>query len=153
MTSFPSSLSRRTFFRSSAAFGALAFTVPGLFAEELSKTPRVTEGPFYPDKLPLDTDNDLLIINDGITPAVGEITHLSGKIFGIDGKPIQNATIEIWQVDGKAVISTPAIAEAKAPNKTRTSRVSAASRRAAPANTIFAPSSRWPTLAVPRTSM
>lgn len=103
MTSFPSSLSRRTFFRSSAAFGALAFTVPGLFAEELSKTPRVTEGPFYPDKLPLDTDNDLLIINDGITPAVGEITHLSGKIFGIDGKPIQNATIEIWQVDGKAV--------------------------------------------------
>ena len=103
MTSFPSSLSRRAFFRSSAAFGALAFTVPGVFAEELSKTPRVTEGPFYPDKLPLDTDNDLLIINDGITPAVGEITHLSGKIFGIDGKPIQNATIEIWQVDGKAV--------------------------------------------------
>ena len=24
----------------------------------------MTEGPFYPDKLPLDTDNDLLIIND-----------------------------------------------------------------------------------------
>ncbi len=103
MSSFPSSLNRRAFFRSSAAFGALAFTVPGVFAEELSKTPRVTEGPFYPDKLPLDTDNDLLIINDGITPAVGEITHLSGKILGIDGKPIQNATIEIWQVDGKAV--------------------------------------------------
>ena len=29
---------------------------------------RQTEGPFYPNKLPLDTDNDLLVINDGITP-------------------------------------------------------------------------------------
>ena len=34
-----------------------------------SETGTTTEGPFYPDKLPLDTDNDLLIINDAITPA------------------------------------------------------------------------------------
>ena len=45
------------------------------------RTARQAEGPFYPDKLPLDTDNDLLIVNDVITPAVGEITHLSGRIF------------------------------------------------------------------------
>jgi len=50
------------------AMGASLWTVPGLFAEELVKTPRQTEGPFYPDKLPLDTDNDLLIVNDKITP-------------------------------------------------------------------------------------
>ena len=103
MNPFESSLSRRGFLRGTAAFGAMAFAAPGLFAEELVKTPRLTEGPFYPDKLPLDTDNDLLIINDKITPAVGEITHLTGKIMGVDGKPIKNATIEIWQVDAKAV--------------------------------------------------
>ena len=31
--------------------------------------------------LVLDTDNDLLILNDAITPAVGEITHLTGKVL------------------------------------------------------------------------
>ena len=54
------------------AFGAAAFATPGLFAEQLVVTPPVGEGPFYPDKLPLDTDNDLIIINNAITPAVGE---------------------------------------------------------------------------------
>ncbi len=65
------------------------------------RTARQTEGPFYPDKLPLDTDNDLLIINDGITPAVGEITHLTGRILDEKGNPVRNAAVEIWQVDGK----------------------------------------------------
>ncbi len=79
--------------------GALAFSAPGAFAEELVRTPRQTQGPFYPDKLPLDTDNDLLIINDSITPAVGEVTHLSGKILDARGEPIRSAVVEIWQVD------------------------------------------------------
>ncbi len=73
------------------------------FAEELTRTAFSTEGPFYPKHLPLDTDNDLLIINDTITPAVGQVTHLSGRILDAKGTPIRNATVEIWQVDGKAV--------------------------------------------------
>lgn len=71
----------------------------GAFAEELTLTPRQTEGPFYPNKLPLDTDNDLLIVNDNLTPAVGEVTHLSGRILNARGEPIRNALVEIWQVD------------------------------------------------------
>jgi protocatechuate 3,4-dioxygenase beta subunit len=71
----------------------------GAFAEELTLTPSQTEGPFYPVKLPLDTDNDLLIVNDNITPAVGEITHLSGAVMDRKGNPIRNAIVEIWQVD------------------------------------------------------
>jgi protocatechuate 3,4-dioxygenase beta subunit len=90
--------SRRGFL-GSLAFGAAAFTARGAFAEELERTPRVQEGPFYPTKLPLDTDNDLLIINDSITPAVGEITHLSGRILDAKGDPIRNALVEIWQCD------------------------------------------------------
>ena len=64
----------------------------GLFAEQLALTPSRTEGPFYPDRLPLDTDNDLIIINDDITPAVGEITHLTGQMLDATGSPIRNAT-------------------------------------------------------------
>lgn len=90
--------SRRQFLQS-AGFGAAFFTTPGLFAEQLARTPGMTEGPFYPDKLPLDTDNDLLTINDGLTPAVGEITHVTGKLLSPAGEPIRNALVEIWQCD------------------------------------------------------
>src|SRR5215468_2558402 len=93
----------RRSFLSSLALGAAAFTVRGAFAEELVRTPRQTEGPFYPDKLPLDTDNDLIIVNNSLTPAVGEITHLSGRILDARGNPVKNALVEIWQVDGKGV--------------------------------------------------
>jgi protocatechuate 3,4-dioxygenase beta subunit len=93
-----SPLNRRHFL-SGMAVGIAAFSTPGVFAQELIRTPAQTEGPFYPDKLPLDTDNDLLIINDTITPAVGEITHLGGRILDAKGNPIRNALVEIWQVD------------------------------------------------------
>lgn len=79
------------------------WTVRGAFAEELMRTPSQTEGPFYPNKLPLDTDNDLLVINDGITPGVGDITHLTGKILDAKGNPVKNAVVEIWQCDANAV--------------------------------------------------
>jgi protocatechuate 3,4-dioxygenase beta subunit len=83
--------------------GAAVFTVPGLFAEELARTPRQTEGPFYPDHLPLDTDNDLIIVNNSITPAVGEVTWVSGRILDTRGEPLQNALVEIWQCDNSGV--------------------------------------------------
>ncbi|MDQ3624063.1 MAG: intradiol ring-cleavage dioxygenase, partial [Verrucomicrobiota bacterium] len=94
----PSTLDRRRFL-SQLGFGAALLAIPGAFAEELVRTPAQTEGPFYPDKLPLDTDNDLLIINDATTPAVGDITWLSGRIRDARGEPIRNAVVEIWQVD------------------------------------------------------
>ncbi len=93
---------RRTFLRTVGA-GAAVLAVPELFAKELLRTPLQTEGPFYPDKLPLDTDNDLIIVNDTLTPAVGDITHLTGRILDARGKPIKNALVEIWQVDSKGV--------------------------------------------------
>src|SRR5881396_2146435 len=93
---------RRHFLRG-LSLGAALFTVRGAFAAELVRTPRQTEGPFYPDHLPLDTDNDLIVVNDGVTPAVGEITHLGGRILDSRGDPIKDAEIEIWQCDAKQV--------------------------------------------------
>jgi len=100
---------RRLFLRG-AALGTAALALPeifftraGAFAEELVRTPAQTEGPFYPNKLPLDTDNDLLIVNDSITPAVGDVTHLSGKVLDLKGNPLRNALVEIWQCDHNGV--------------------------------------------------
>jgi len=91
--------SRRTFLGGVAASSAAYFTVAGAFAEDLVRTPAQTEGPFYPDRLPLDTDNDLIVINDSLKPSVGEITWLTGRILGLNGTPLKNAVVEIWQCD------------------------------------------------------
>jgi protocatechuate 3,4-dioxygenase beta subunit len=92
-------LAKRRRFLQGMTLGAAAFSVPGVFAETLRATATTGDGPFYPDRLPLDTDNDLLIINDRITPAVGEVTHLTGRLLSQSGEPIRNAFIEIWQAD------------------------------------------------------
>jgi protocatechuate 3,4-dioxygenase beta subunit len=98
MPSRPPLHGRRAFLGACALAPAL-FTTRGLFADELTRTPSQTEGPFFPDKLPLDTDNDLIVLNDDLTPAVGEITHLGGRILDASGQPVRNAVVEIWQCD------------------------------------------------------
>jgi len=79
------------------------YCVPGLMAESLSLTPKQTEGPFYPDKMPLDTDNDLIILNDSLTPAIGTVAYLSGSVTDIKGQPLRNSLVEIWQVDNNGI--------------------------------------------------
>jgi enterochelin esterase-like enzyme/protocatechuate 3,4-dioxygenase beta subunit len=71
--------------------------------KKVAQTPSQMEGPFYPDKLPADTDNDLVLVNSSKTPAKGAITHLSGKVLGTNGAPLAGAVLEIWQVDGAGV--------------------------------------------------
>lgn len=100
-------LQRRSLLKGAAvvAAGASLAISNEAFADKLAarhKTAETTEGPFYPDKFPLDTDNDLIVVNNSITPAVGQITHLSGRILGPTGEPIRNAYVEIWSVDNTA---------------------------------------------------
>ena len=100
MMSQRSPFSRRAFL---GAVGVSVFAARGVFAEQLRRTPALTEGPFYPDRLPLDTDNDLILIKDATDPAIGEVTHLTGRILDPEGKPVRDALIEIWQCDANAV--------------------------------------------------
>lgn len=81
----------------------LRFVESGSYLDELVRTPSQTEGPFYPDKLPLDVDNDLILISPSTTPAVGSITRLSGRVLDLHGEPIKGVTVEIWQVDSHGV--------------------------------------------------
>lgn len=90
---------RRQFLQRALLGSAALFTAPGAFAEALTLTPFQTEGPFYPDKLPLDTDNDLILLNDSLTPSTGQITHLYGQVFNQDGSPARGVVVELWEAD------------------------------------------------------
>jgi protocatechuate 3,4-dioxygenase, beta subunit len=70
-----------------------------IYAEALTLTPFCTEGPYYPDHLPLDQDNDLIQIKDGKQPAGGTITEIGGRLLDSSGKPLKDHLVEIWQAD------------------------------------------------------
>ena len=79
--------------------GALACAAQPALAQNRAPTPPQTEGPFYPDRLPLDQDNDLTMVTGHQFPAAGEITDLTGRITDLNGRPLRGVVIEIWQVD------------------------------------------------------
>ncbi len=89
---------RRGFIAAMAAGGAF-FTRKGAFAQALTLTPSTTEGPYYPDRLPLDQDNDLIVLNDSVTPAIGTVSWISGRVLDRAGSPVRNALVEIWGAD------------------------------------------------------
>jgi protocatechuate 3,4-dioxygenase, beta subunit len=91
-------LHRRAFLGALGVGGAF-FTQKGAFAQALVLTPEQTLGPYYPDRLPLDQDNDLLIINNNITAAVGTPAWISGRVLSQNGSPVRGADVEIWQAD------------------------------------------------------
>lgn len=70
---------------------------------ELLATPAQPLGPFYPEPLPLDQDNDLLRVGDAVSPARGTVVHLYGRVIDLRGRPLQGALVEIWQVDANGI--------------------------------------------------
>jgi protocatechuate 3,4-dioxygenase beta subunit len=90
--------SRRSFF---AMCGAIV--LPGVSLGELIITPWQGEGPFYPDRIPEDTDNDLVKNGHSTIEAGGKILNLMGSLVNHDSKPIKGMTAEIWQTDMNGV--------------------------------------------------
>jgi protocatechuate 3,4-dioxygenase beta subunit len=71
-----------------------------VFAGRLRQpTPRQTAGPFYPDELPLDHDNNLVEVQGASRAATGRITDLSGRLLDVNDRPLGGVRIEIWQCD------------------------------------------------------
>ena len=69
-----------------------------IYAEAIVLTPHCTEGPYYPDHLPLDQDNDLTSIANGAA-SEGVLTEFGGRLLNADGRPVADHVIELWQAD------------------------------------------------------
>jgi protocatechuate 3,4-dioxygenase beta subunit len=94
---------RRTFLNAFMKLGAgsLAFSPLVAGAGPLLGTVDQTKGPFYPDDIPLDSDNDLVWVDGRERPAQGIHTNVVGRVVTPRGKPIVGAKVEIWQCDAR----------------------------------------------------
>ena len=81
--------------------GVAGLAVTGAAASQAARepTPVQTAGPFYPEELPLDHDNDLTHIVGSSEMARGRTTDLTGHVLDLNGRPVRRARIEIWQCD------------------------------------------------------
>ena len=89
---------RRTLFKLSGAL-----IIPGISYGNLIRTPWQGEGPFYPDRIPEDTDNDLVKNGELSVEAGGKILILNGILVNLDSQPVNGVSIEIWQTDKNGV--------------------------------------------------
>ena len=92
-------LIRRKFIKS-----LLSLPILSLFPVKVSaatRTPRSTEGPFYPSSSMQfsDINNNLVKISGAVKEAGGEVITLSGRVLDTDENPIKGARVEIWQCD------------------------------------------------------
>ena len=91
---------RRVLVGSVTALGVLAaMPFTRLYAQQLLRTPPQTTGPFYPTSIPLDSDNDLVVVNGRAQTAGGQISNVVGRVLDERGRPIPQARVEIWQCD------------------------------------------------------
>ena len=93
---FSIGLGRRRLLQSLLLTGGGVWTAE-LVAEALTLTPQMTEGPYYPDQLPLDQDNDLVSIQGVDDSAGGVVTEFGGRLLNADGRPMADHSVELWQ--------------------------------------------------------
>ena len=89
-------ISRRKIFPIAAALTSFA-VAPA--AARLLPTARQGPGPFYPERLPLDSDADLVQVAGRAIQASGQVTHVFGAVMDPEGRPKVGAAVEIWQCD------------------------------------------------------
>jgi protocatechuate 3,4-dioxygenase, beta subunit len=67
------------------------------FAESCGITAAETSGPFYPGEAQFQQDNDLTALPGKSARALGQVIYIRGRILDQACKPVEGATIEIWQ--------------------------------------------------------
>jgi protocatechuate 3,4-dioxygenase, beta subunit len=82
-------------------------------------TPSQTEGPYYPPKAQidamLDQDNDLTRVGSQSGKATGHIVYVMGQVRDQQCRPIEGATVEIWQASENGRYSHPRDRDNQAP--------------------------------------
>lgn len=92
-------VNRRRFFKSGAV-GSSALTAGSLGAEaQRSATPAEIEGPFYPLLAQKDQDFDLTQIEGRPGKAKGREILIVGKVIDTQGRPVEDATVDLWQAN------------------------------------------------------
>src|SRR5712675_3509890 len=101
-------LSRREILKMSAITG-VASVVSTRFAMARTVVPRTPEqilGPFYPLK-PLDQNADLTRVSGRPGRAEGQVLIVTGRVLNLNGEPVRNAKIEIWQANAHGRYTHP----------------------------------------------
>lgn len=93
--------------RRALILAASSVLVPGAALAALAPTPRASEGPFYPVRMPRDDDADLVRVEGAVREAGGDILHLAGRVLDDNARPVAGARIEIWQCDANGVYWHP----------------------------------------------
>lgn len=100
MSSNHHQMDRRSLLKAGGALIGAGMTHSGIAAAaSMTRTTDQVMGPFYPVVKPLDVDADLTTKQGRPGQAEGEIIHLMGRVLDIDGKPIENASVKIWQAN------------------------------------------------------
>ena len=89
---------RRMLLWMGAAAVAPLVPTPAL-ADDRPPTPSMTEGPFYPRRLPADADADLTRVAGRPQRASGTPLEVTGRVVDRAGRPRASARVEIWQCD------------------------------------------------------
>jgi protocatechuate 3,4-dioxygenase beta subunit len=100
-------LNRRSVLVHAGVAVAAAVAPKILMAAELVATPGQTEGPFYPVEFPPDMDNDLVRVTGRAAQAIGQVIHVSGRVFDLRGQPRPGSVVEIWQCDANGIYRHP----------------------------------------------
>jgi len=98
---------RRLLVLSSGTLVASALQGVVAAATPLVITPGQTEGPFYPVSFPADMDADLIRVQGQAANAMGQITHIRGRVLNRKGEGVRGAMVEIWQCDSRGIYHHP----------------------------------------------
>lgn len=71
-------------------------------------TPAQIEGPFHPVRPAPDTDGDLVLVRGRDARATGEVLHVRGRVTDLQGRPVRDALVELWQADARGIYDHPA---------------------------------------------
>ncbi len=99
----PPAVTRRHMLHTLLALGATASIALPRAARAVGgpvvATPSVSLGPFYPAQKPTDSDADLTQVAGRPQRAAGTILYTSGRVLDLQGRPLPNATLEMWQAN------------------------------------------------------
>ena len=104
---------RRRLLHTAVAMGVLASGVAS--AESMRATPANALGPFYPPKKPADSDADLTQVAGRPGRAKGTILYVTGRVLDTNGKPVDGATLELWQANAFGRYMHPADSDSSGP--------------------------------------